>query len=213
MKHLWKVWSSAVRRMIPWRTESLVMNQRPQYQGYVIGDWSYGNPDILKWNDQTKLTIGKFCSLAKGVRIVLGGEHHSEWISTYPLDIFVLGQDAAVARQPSTKGDVVIGNDVWIGVNSVILSGVTIGDGAIIGAASLVTRDIPPYTIAAGHPAKPLRKRFEEPVIQALLTIRWWDWPLEKIKEAQPLLMSDNLDAFFKRYAPGGVVSARPELR
>ena len=195
------------------RTESLVMNQRAKYQGFDIGDWSYGNPDILKWDDQTKLKIGKFCSLAKGVRIVLGGEHHAEWITTYPLDVFVQPQGGTGPGQSSTKGDVVIGNDVWIGVNSVILSGVTIGDGAIIGAASLVTRDIPPYTIAAGHPAKPIRKRFEEPVIQALLAIRWWDWPLEKIKEAQPLLMSGNLDDFLKKYAPGGVVSTRGELR
>lgn len=189
------------------------MNQRKEFRDFEIGDWSYGNPDILKWNDQTKLKIGRFCSLAKGVRIVLGGEHHSEWITTYPLDVFVQPQGDMGPGQSSTKGDVVIGNDVWIGVNSVILSGVTIGDGAIIGAASLVTRDIPPYAIAAGHPAKPIRKRFEEPVIQALLAIRWWDWPLEKIKEARPLLMSDNLDGFIKRYAPGGVVSARPELR
>jgi len=186
------------------KDQPLFTNQKEQYKNFEIGDWTYGSPTVRKWNDETRLKIGKFCSIARGVQILLGGEHHIHWITTYPFYVFFADKETAF-KQPHTKGDIVIGNDVWIGVNAVILSGVTIGDGAVIGAASVVTRDIPPYTIAAGNPAKPIRKRFEEPAIQALLAIRWWDWPVEQIKDAMPLLLSNNLDAFVAKYANGGV--------
>ncbi len=176
-------------------------NQKGEYKEFNIGDWTYGNPEIMKWNGGTTLKIGRFCSIAKGVRILLGGEHHMDWVTTYPLDL-VLNESGGAVKQPATKGDIVIGNDVWIGVNSIILSGVTIGDGAVVGAASVVTRDISPYTIVTGNPARPIRKRFEEQVIEVLLSIRWWDWPLEKIKLATPLLMSDDLQGFLARYGP-----------
>jgi acetyltransferase-like isoleucine patch superfamily enzyme len=175
-------------------------NQQDQYKNFEIGDWTYGSPTVLRWNDETRLEIGKFCSIAKGVQILLGGEHHLHWVTTYPLYVFLANEETAF-KQPHTKGNIIIGNDVWIGVNAVILSGVTIGNGAVVGAASVVTRDIPPYTIAAGNPAKPIRKRFEDPIIQALLKISWWDWPVEQIKEAIPLLLSSDLTAFVAKYS------------
>ena len=179
------------------------MNQRKEYQGCEIGDWTYGSPEVLRWNAETKLRIGKFCCFARGIRIVVGGEHHHEWVTTYPLDLF-LQEERGSAKEPATKGDITIGNDVWVGIGAVILSGVTIGDGAVIGAGSVVTRPIPPYTIAAGNPARPIRKRFEEPVIQALLQTGWWDWPTAKIKKAMPLLQSGDLAGFLAKYGPGG---------
>lgn len=201
MKNDWIKWLNSLRWARLRRKRFVFLNQREEFQSCQIGDWTYGNPDILKWDDATELKIGKFCSIAKGVRILVGGEHHLNWVTTYPLDLF-LDEPRTTVRQPATKGDVTIGNDVWIGTNTIILSGVKIGDGAAIGAGSVVTRDIPPYTIAAGNPAKAIRKRFEEPVIQTLLVIKWWDWPIEQIKEAIPLLMSDNMNDFLAKYAP-----------
>ena len=143
------------------------------------GDFTYGVPIVHKWDKTTRLKIGKFCSIAANVQIYLGGEHHTEWLTTYPFDV-LMGE----AQTPS-KGDVTIGNDVWIGNNVQILSGVTIGDGAVIAAGAVVTKDVDPYTIVGGVPARMIKRR-------QFLKIAWWDWPLEKLAAAAPLLMSDN---------------------
>lgn len=133
------------------------------------------------------LIIGKFCSIACGARFIFNAANHTLGSqSTYPFPIFYdeWGLDPAnVAAAWDNKGDIVVGNDVWIGYEAVILSGVTIGDGAIIGARAVVTKDVPPYTIVAGVPAKPIRKRYDEQTIARLEQIRWWDWPEEKIRE------------------------------
>lgn len=132
-----------------------------------------------------KLTIGKFCAIASGVEFILnGGNHLVDAISSYPFSIFGHGWEKAMeGRTFPNKGDIVVGNDVWLGYRSVILAGVTIGDGAIVGAYSVVTKDVPPYTIVAGNPAKEIRRRFSDPEIAHLLQLRWWDWPIEKITE------------------------------
>jgi acetyltransferase-like isoleucine patch superfamily enzyme len=195
-------WLKSVRRFR--RKNPLLMKGRPEYADYDIGDWTYGIPVIVKWDEATRLHVGKFCSIAEGVRILLGGEHHPDWVTTYPLDIFLpLNQQTAASRQ--TKGDIRIGNDVWIGAGVIILSGVTVGDGAVIGAGSVVCRDIPPYAIAAGNPVRTIRYRFEEPVIQALLQIKWWDWPIEKIVQCAPSLMSADLRDFVKKHGQSGL--------
>ncbi len=133
------------------------------------------------------LIIGKFCSIACGARFIFNAANHTLGSqSTYPFPIFYdeWGLDPAnVTDAWDNKGDIVVGNDVWIGYEAVILSGVTIGDGAIIGARAVVTKDVPPYTIVAGVPAKPIRKRYDEQTIARLEQIRWWDWPEEKIRE------------------------------
>ena len=132
-----------------------------------------------------KLVIGKFCSIACGARFLFNSANHSmHSLSTYPFPLFFeeWGLDRRdVARSWDNKGDIIVGNDVWIGYEAVILAGVTIGDGAIIGTRSLVTKDVPPYTIVGGMPARPIRKRFSEETIHDLLEIKWWDWPKEKI--------------------------------
>jgi chloramphenicol O-acetyltransferase type B len=166
------------------------------YPDYRIGKWSYGNPAIFNRNEGTTFEIGSFCSIASGVKIFLGGEHRTDWVTTYPFNI-LWEQAKHITGHPRSKGNVIIGNDVWIGRDAVILSGVTIGDGAVIGARSLVAKDIPPYGIVGGNPARLLRKRFDEPTIERLLALKWWDWQDEKIERMLPLLLSSDLDAFF----------------
>lgn len=134
-----------------------------------------------------KLIIGKFCSIACGTKFLFNSANHTlTSLSTYPFPLFFeeWGLDGKnVAKSWDNKGDIIIGNDVWIGFEAVILAGVTIGDGAIIGTRALVTKDVPPYTIVGGIPAKPIKKRFDEDAISELLSLKWWDWPDEKIAQ------------------------------
>lgn len=135
-----------------------------------------------------KLIIGKFCSIACGAKFLFTSANHKmSSLSTYPFPIFYeeWGLDAKDIRNAwDNKGDIVIGNDVWIGYEAVIMSGVTIGDGAIIGTRAVVTKDVPPYTIVGGVPAKPIRKRFDDATVERLIKLRWWDWEHEKIAQS-----------------------------
>ena len=146
-----------------------------------------------------RLKIGKFCSIACGAKFLFTSANHSlRSLSTYPFPIFFeeWGLDAKDIRQAWDKrGDIVIGNDVWIGFEAVILSGVTVGDGAIIGSRTVVTKDVPPYTIVGGAPARPIRRRFEDAVIEKLEALRWWDWDEEAIRRAIPAIQSGDLAA------------------
>ena len=146
-----------------------------------------------------KLKIGKFCSIACGAKFLFtSGNHAMQSLSTYPFPICFdeWELDAQNIRDAwDNKGDTVIGNDVWIGYEAVILSGVTIGDGAIIGARAVVTKDVPPYTVVGGVPAKPIRKRFDDATIERLETLRWWDWDYEKIKRSIPAIQSGDITA------------------
>ncbi len=133
-----------------------------------------------------RLVIGKFCSIACGAKFLFNSANHTlRSLSTYPFPIFFeeWNLDAAeVASAWDNKGDIIVGNDVWIGYEAVIMAGVTIGDGVIIGTRAVVTKDVPPYTIVGGVPAKPLRKRFPEKTISELLALKWWDWPVDRIQ-------------------------------
>ena len=146
-----------------------------------------------------RLKIGKFCSIACGAKFLFTSANHAlRSLSTYPFPIFFeeWGLDAKDIRQAWDKrGDIVIGNDVWIGFEAVILSGVTVGDGAIIGSRTVVTKDVPPYTIVGGAPARPIRRRFEDAVIEKLEALRWWDWDEEAIRRAIPAIQSGDLAA------------------
>src|SRR5205823_1747763 len=150
-------------------------------------------------NGCTDLRIGKFCSIADDVIIFLRADHHVDWVTTYPFN--VLWPEAAHhTGHPTSKGPIEIGNDVWIGQGSYLLSGIRVGNGAVIGAGSVVTRDVPSYGIMAGNPARLIRHRFTPDEIAVLEQIRWWDWPLEQIREALPLLLSDRIVEFIRRY-------------
>ena len=177
----------------------LLLPHRNAGSNATIGEFSYGTPDIKHWGEDSTLTIGKFCSIAEQVTILVGGEHRTEWLTTYPFNSLV-PEYASHRGHPKTKGDVVIGNDVWIGLGATILSGVRIGDGAVIGARSLVSRNVPPYAIVAGNPAKVIRQRFSDAVIARLLEIKWWDWPTGRIEEVIPLLLSSDIKGLFEFY-------------
>ncbi len=144
-----------------------------------------------------KLRIGKFCSIACGAKFLFNSANHTlRSLSTYPCPIFYeeWGLEGKDIRQAwENKGDIVIGNDVWIGYQAVILAGVTVGDGAIIGSRAVVTRDVPPYTIVGGVPAKPIRKRFDEETIARFRALRWWDWDQETIRRAIPAIQAGRL--------------------
>lgn len=149
-----------------------------------------------------KLRIGSFCSIACGAKFLFTGANHALGsLSTYPFPIFFeeWGLDVKNIRQAwDNRGDIVIGNDVWIGYEAVILSGVTIGDGAVIGARAVVTKDVPPYTIVGGVPAKPIRRRFDDETAEKLRRISWWDWDEEKIKRSIADIQSGNLEALLE---------------
>ena len=134
-----------------------------------------------------KLMIGKFCSIACGAKFLFNSANHTmNSLSTYPFPLFFeeWGLDRKdVASSWDHKGDIVIGNDVWIGYEAVVMAGVTIGDGAIIGTRAVVTKDVPTYMIVGGIPARPIKKRFSEETIEKLLDLQWWDWPREKLAE------------------------------
>ena len=147
--------------------------------------------------NRDKLKIGKFCSIACGTKFLFNSANHTLGsLSTYSFPIFFEEWELDpknVADAWDNKGDIVVGNDVWIGFEAVILSGVKIGDGAIIGARAVVTKDVEPYTIVGGVPARPIRKRFDDKTIEELLRIRWWDQDAEKIKENLPAIMSGDI--------------------
>jgi len=162
---------------------------------YIIGDHTYGEPNIRQYDQTTRLIIGSFCSISDQVTIILGGNHRSDWVTTYPFSVFTETWPEAIAIKghPASKGDIVIGHDVWIGYGATILSGVTIGSGAVIGAQAVISRDVASYAVMAGNPVQEIKKRFDDTTIARLLHLAWWDWPEEKIRTNLPLLCSNEI--------------------
>ncbi len=176
----------------------------------AVGAWTYGRPKVRFPESGAKLTIGRYGSIADGVEILLGGNHRTDWVTTYPFpELPDLWPGAAgIEGSHATRGDVAIGHDVWLGSQCMVLSGVTIGTGAVVAARAVVTRDVPPYAIVGGNPARVLKLRFDEEKVAALLASRWWELPRETVVELMPLLMSDRTDellaALRSRTAAGG---------
>lgn len=194
-KRRFSQWLKERLRARIWQLQGRRPSLQEQYPHFAIGRASYGDLKILEWGNDAQLRIGAFCSISNEVTIFLGGEHHIDWVTTYPFP--ALWPSAShIKGHPLSKGDVVIGNDVWIGYKATILSGVTIGDGAVVGAHSLVTKDVPPYTIVAGNPAKIVRKRFDDATIERLLKIAWWNWDDQTIEHFLPLLLQNDIAAF-----------------
>lgn len=172
------------------------------YSGYYHGHAFDDCARYLGLGDdvQDKLVIGAFCSLGSGLSFIMAGNqgHRYDWLSSFPF--FYLTEEPAFAEAQDgylPAGDTVVGNDVWIGSEAMIMAGVHIGHGAVIGSRALVTRDVEPYTIVGGNPAKPIRKRFSDEEIGQLLELAWWDWPLERIREALPHLCAGNVGALY----------------
>ncbi len=178
----------------------------------VIGDYTYyDDPDDSENFERNvlyhfpfigdQLIIGKFCALARGVKFIMNGANHKiDGFSTYPFQIFANGWEK-VTPQPEDlpyKGNTVIGNDVWIGYEAIIMPGIQVGDGAIIAAKSVVTSNIPPYTIAGGNPAKPIRQRFDAAVIEALLAVAWWNWDIDKITRNLEQIVAADIEALIQ---------------
>ena len=174
----------------------------------TVGEYTYGQENITvhDFGEGAKLIIGKFCSIAADVNVFLGGNHRTDRITTYPFGHIhqAIFDNFNGEGHPATKGDVVIGNDVWIGRGAKILSGVTIGDGAVIAAYAIVTKNIPPFCMVAGNPAIIKSQRFYSETNQSefnsLCEIKWWNWPIEKINEELPLLCSGNVKGFVEKH-------------
>ena len=167
---------------------NIIVGEYTMYNDFVNDPTLFEKNNVLYHYpiNHDKLIVGKFCSIACGAKFLFNSSNHTmRSLSTYPFPLFFdeWGLDKAdVTDSWDNKGDIVIGNDVWIGYEAVIMAGVQIGDGAIIGTRAVVTKDVPPYTIVGGVPAKPIRNRFSNEVISSLLEIRWWDWPDERIR-------------------------------
>ncbi len=174
-----------------------------------VGRHVYGRPRILTWtgpNQDTpvgsRVHIGSYVSIATEVEIFTGGEHHTEWLTTYPLRIMLGLEGAGQDGHPATRGDVTIGSDVWIGHGARILSGASVGDGAVIGAGAVVVGTVRPYAVVAGNPAREVRRRFTDDEVTALLSIRWWEWPEERVVAGVGDLSSPAISDFIAKHRP-----------
>ena len=158
----------------------------------VMGEGSYGEPAVISFSPVNAtlphLVIGRYCSIAEGVTILVNADHNVGWVSTYPMRIKFGLPGANSDGHPSTTGPVVVGNDVWIGYGATVLGGVRIGDGAVVGAGSVVARDVPPYTIVAGNPAREIKRRFDDTTIAQLLDLKWWDLDHDSVTDLADLL-------------------------
>lgn len=161
------------------------------------GVFSYGTPRVACFDGVSKLTVGKYCSFADKVSILLGSNHKLNCVTTYP---YCKIDNTKILQDTNERGNVTIGNDVWVGYGATIIGEVKIGDGAIIGAGAVVVKDIPPYAVAVGVPAKVVKYRFTEKEIEELLKIKWWDFDFEKIKNISNDLYGKDVNNFIEKY-------------
>lgn len=172
----------------------------------VVGDYTYyddpQDPEGFERNVLyhfdfigDRLVIGKFCSIAHGATFIMnGGNHRTDWFTNYPFPIFGHGWEVAMPESWPYKGDTRIGHDVWIGHGAVFMPGVQVGDGAIVASRAVVTKDVPPYAVVGGNPARTIRRRFDDETIDLLLELRWWDWAVDEITRHLPVICGDDRD-------------------
>ena len=179
---------------------SIVIGNYTMYNDFVHDPAEFQRNNVLYHYpiNRDKLIIGKFCSIACGAKFLFNSANHTMTsLSTYPFPLFFEEwglEKKNVTQAWDNKGDIVIGNDVWIGYEAVILAGVTIGDGAILGTRAVVTKDVPPYTIVGGIPARPIKKRYSEETIARLLKLKWWDWPESIIAQNIQAIKSGRIE-------------------
>ena len=196
-------------------TQTVYLNAVVKDPSIIVGDYTIYNdfvsdPLLFEQNNvlyhypinHERLVIGKFCSIACGVKFLFNSANHTlKSLSSYTFPLFYEDwglEKSNVATAWDNKGDIVIGNDVWIGYEAVIMAGVHIGNGAIIAARAVVTKDVPTYTIVGGVPARPIRKRFDEDTIHKLEALQWWNWPTEKIRQYLPNINKGNINELFE---------------
>lgn len=169
----------------------------------TIGRCSYGDPLVATFpGDTASVMIGSFCSIGPDVILMDGGNHRTDWVTTFPFRASLELEGAYEDGHPTSRGDIEIGNDVWIGRCARVLSGVKIGNGAVVGGYAVVARDVRPYAIVVGNPAREIRRRFTDEQVEALERIAWWDWSMEQILRSVPRLCSEQVDAFIKEHLP-----------
>ena len=185
---------------------NIVVGRYSYYSGYYHGH-SFDDCArfLLPDPDADKLILGSFCSIGSGAAFIMAGNqgHRYDWASSFPF--FYMPEQPAFAGALDAfapAGDTVIGNDVWIGTEAIIMPGISVGHGAVIGTRALVTKDVEPYTIVGGNPGKPIRKRFDEEQIAMLLDMAWWDWPEDQLKAAMPLLCSGDIAGLHRFWRP-----------
>lgn len=157
----------------------------------TVGDHTYGHPDVWAYDEATPLEIGRFCAFSDRVQIILGGDHDMTGLSTYPVELFFRKNGESRDR---SKGPLIIGSDVWIGHGATIMSGLTIGHGAVIGAKSVVTKDVAPYAIVSGSPAVTVGQRLPPATVELMLRLAWWDWDIEDISANSDTILQADPD-------------------
>lgn len=203
---------SSERYPIPGYEKLVFLKNFIKAPNIFIGDYTYfddrlGSPEKFEEENvlynyhfsKVKLVIGKFCAIAAKTKFIMTGDHKLDAISTYPFPIFGKGWETAfdILNLP-VKGDILVGNDVWFGYGCLIKNSVTIGDGAIIASGAVVIKDVPPYSIVAGNPAKVVKMRFDDPTIERLLTVAWWNWDIAKITKHLSLICNLDVNALEK---------------
>jgi acetyltransferase-like isoleucine patch superfamily enzyme len=196
-----------LRRSLNNAESSVALQERAQQQiadgTLVMGNMSYYAPNVVKYTgDSGRVIIGNFASVAPDADFYVGGLHRTEWVSQYGLRAMLALPGAHEDGFTHGRGDIVVGSDTWVTNGVTVMSGVTIGDGAVVGTKAVVARDVRPYAVVVGNPAREIRRRFSDEQVEALLRIRWWDWPTEKVEEHVALLSSSDIDAFVARFDP-----------
>jgi acetyltransferase-like isoleucine patch superfamily enzyme len=196
-----------LRRSLNNAESSVALQERAQQHladgTLVMGNMSYYAPNVVKYTGDTgRVIIGNFASVAPDADFYVGGLHRTEWVSQYGLRAMLALPGAHEDGFTHGRGDIVVGSDTWVTNGVTIMSGVTIGDGAVVGTKAVVAKDVRPYAVVVGNPAREIRRRFSDEQVEALLRIRWWDWPTEKVKEHVELLTSPDIDAFIARFDP-----------
>jgi len=170
----------------------------------VMGRESYYAPRVRKYKGDTgRVIVANFASVAADADFYVGGMHRTEWVSQYGLRTMLELPGAYEDGFPYGRGDIVVGSDTWITNGTTVMSGVTIGDGAVVGTKAVLAKDVRPYAIVVGNPAREIGRRFTDEQVEALLRIKWWDWPTELVKERVALLCNPDIDGFIARYDPG----------
>ena len=202
-----------LRRSLNRAEGSVALQERAQQHladgTLVMGNMSYYAPNVVKYEgDNGRVIIGNFASVAPDADFYVGGLHRTEWVSQYGLRAMLDLPGAHEDGFTHGRGDIVVGSDTWVTNGCTIMSGVTIGDGAVVGTKAVVAKDVRPYAIVVGNPAREIRRRFSDEQVEALLRIRWWDWPTEKVKQHVALISSPDVDAFIARFDPAAGGSA-----